>query len=156
MGAHRTTENQLEDVEGLVEFEQINAGICKIRYKLRNVPEGKHGFHVYEKADFSKGCNSAGDHFNPFWKLHGGPKDKNRHVGDLGNIESNKNRIAQGEMTDRVIKLYGKSSVIGRSIMVHDHEDDLGRGWYPATYVTGNAGGRLACGEIVQVNELAT
>ncbi len=153
---HGTTGDQFKDVEGLVQFEQIDAQTCRIKYKFKNVPQGRHGFHVHEKADFSKGCNSAGEHYNPFWKMHGGPKDENRHVGDLGNIEADANKIAQGEMTDKLIKLYGKYNVLGRSMMVHDHEDDLGRGWHPATYVTGNAGGRIACGEIIQVTELTS
>ena len=29
----------------------------------------------HEKADFSNGCMSAGPHYNPFGKTHGGPND---------------------------------------------------------------------------------
>merc|ERR1712066_1163000 len=86
---------------------------------------GKHGFHVHEKADFSNGCNSAGPHYNPFKKTHGAPEDEERHVGDLGNIEPDESGCAKGEITDKLIKLEGEFSVIGRSMMVHADPDDL-------------------------------
>ena len=71
---------------------------------------------------------TAGPHFNPYQQTHGGPKDFVRHVGDLGNLLSNKEGIAEICMIDRLVTLYGTNSVLGRSIVVHKKEDDLGRG----------------------------
>jgi Cu-Zn family superoxide dismutase len=42
----------------------------------------------------------------------------------------------------------GEFSVIGRSFMVHADPDDCGRGGVELSKTTGNAGARLACGEI--------
>lgn len=42
----------------------------------------------------------------------------------------------------------GEFSVIGRSMMVHADVDDLGKGGHELSSTTGNAGARLACGEI--------
>jgi Cu-Zn family superoxide dismutase len=110
------------------------------------------------QADFSDGCKSAGGHYNPFGKKHGGPNDKERHVGDLGNVEADASGRAHGAIFDRLIELDGPYSVVGRSMMVHEDEDDLGCGDNSqpgpppvngkASLVTGNAGARLACGEI--------
>jgi hypothetical protein len=42
----------------------------------------------------------------------------------------------------------GEFSVVGRSVMVHADEDDRGKGGHSLSLTTGNAGARVACGEI--------
>jgi len=128
---------------------QIDAEKCVIQYSFTGLLQGTHGFHIHEKADFSDGCTSAGAHYNPFNKLHGGPTDSERHVGDLGNIVANEAGVAEGTMVDTQIKLYGDQTVIGRSFIVHADTDDLGRGGNDASKANGNAGARIGCGAIV-------
>lgn len=64
------------------------------------------------------GCTSAGAHFNPLGKEHGGPTHAERHVGDLGNVEATANGVAKVNISDSQIQLSGPHSVIGRTVVV--------------------------------------
>lgn len=80
---------------------------------------------------------------------HGAPDDSVRHAGDFGNIRANEYGEAHFEFVDRVISLHGgPRCVIGRAVVVHSGEDDLGRGGHELSLKTGNAGGRAGCGVI--------
>ena len=138
-------------VSGVINFTSKNNKI-KIDYNIKGLSDGKHGFHVHEYGDLTDECNSACAHFNPHNTKHGGRNSKERHVGDLGNIIS-KNNIAIGTFTDSIISLDFNSPncIIGRAIVVHLKEDDLGKGKgeeKEESLKTGNAGKRLACGVI--------
>ena len=138
------------NVYGTIKFSQSKKSKrVKVTYHITGLSDGLHGFHVHEYGDLTDGCGSSCAHFNPTNKLHGGRKSKIRHVGDLGNILS-KNKVAKGFFYDNIISLNPKSkfSIIGRCIVVHEEEDDLGKGGDKESTITGNAGKRLACGVI--------
>lgn len=80
--------------------------------------DGLHGFHIHEFGNLSRGCVTAGPHYNPHGLTHGGPSSTIRHVGDLGNITS-VNGKAHLDLIDQQIVLSGPYSVIGRSFVVH-------------------------------------
>ncbi len=63
-------------VKGTVHFSQTDNGPTTIEYTITGLEPGLHGFHIHEFADFSNGCISAGPHYNPFGKTHGGPCDE--------------------------------------------------------------------------------
>ena len=43
------------------------------------------------------------------------------------------------------------SSILGKSLVIHQSEDDLGRGGNEGSLKTGNAGKRVACGIIEKI-----
>lgn len=128
--------------QGKVSFTVVEGGV-KIIADVDDLTPGKHGFHIHEHGDCSApDASSAGGHFNPTGSKHGSPDSSERHAGDLGNLVADNNGHAHYERIDTVITLDGPHSIIGRSIIIHEKEDDF------KTQPAGNAGARVACGII--------
>ncbi|KAJ0061587.1 hypothetical protein NL108_005700 [Boleophthalmus pectinirostris] len=137
------------ETSGTVYFAQEeDSATVHITGEIKGLAPGQHGFHVHAFGDNTNGCISAGPHFNPYNKNHAGPNDKERHIGDLGNVTAGADNIAKIDITDNVISLRGRDSIIGRTMVIHEGVDDLGKGGNEESLKTGNAGGRLACGVI--------
>ena len=103
-------------------------------------------FHIHEFATEGNDCSSTGGHYNPYDGEHGPLDAPDRHVGALGNIPVG----GEYEITDGMVTLDGEHSAIGKSIVIHEGEDDFGP-------PMGNAGPRVACGtiELVETTESA-
>ncbi|MDB9924816.1 superoxide dismutase family protein [bacterium] len=141
-------------VEGTVTFTQSGDGPTKVVASFSGLAAGKHGFHIHEFGDTTNGCMSTGPHFNPAGKKHGAPTDEERHAGDLGNVVATAD-ACEWELEDVQIPLSGPNSIVGRAVVIHELEDDLGKGdsseigtQGKTSCTTGNAGARLACGVI--------
>ncbi|KAJ7134689.1 Cu/Zn superoxide dismutase [Mycena epipterygia] len=136
-------------VTGTVTFEQKN-GVTTVTGDLKNLdPLASRGFHIHQFGDVSDGCSSTGSHFNPYAKNHGAPSATERHVGDLGNIQTDEFGSASFKFEDRLISLNGPLSIVGRAVVLHAGTDDLGKNPNdPESLKTGNAGARSACGVI--------
>lgn len=139
------------DVRGTVTFLEEEDGDVRVIASLHGLSPGAHGFHVHEEGDCSApDASSAGPHFAgvptrqepKLGTAHGDPRDRARHVGDLGNIVAGPDGTARLEREDDVIALDGERSIIGRAMVVHAGRDD------GATVQS--AGERIACGVIVE------
>ena len=138
-----TLEHTVDDVEGVIKFKQKPGQPTIINGIIKGLTPGKHGFHIHEFGDLSDGCKSAGGHYNPEGVEHGGLLQG--HVGDLGNITADDSGTARFQIKAQRVDL---SDVVGRAVVIHADEDDLGTGGDEESLKTGNAGDRVGCGVI--------
>lgn len=157
------------NIKGTVTFEQASESAeTTVSWNTSgHDANAERGMHIHAFGDNTNGCTSAGPHceslpdvshhhlfpaltcpVNPHSKTHGAPSDSERHVGDLGNFKTDGQGNATGSVTDKLIKLIGPESVLGRTVVVHAGTDDLGKGGNEESKKTGNAGLRPACGVI--------
>lgn len=134
-------------VQGVVRFLQVSEDTCVIDGTVDGLSPGLHGIHIHEFGDLSMGCDSCGGHYNPEGNAHGSPEQVDSHVGDLGNILANSSGRATFRFNNNRVKVW---NIIGRSLVVDEGEDDLGRGTHHLSKVTGNSGKGLTCGIIAR------
>ncbi len=132
-------------VEGVVLFTPQRRGKIKVEAHVSGLKsEALHGFHIHEFGDCSdpEGLR-AGGHFDPQGgQPHGGPHSAHRHLGDLGNLQSDKEGQARYKKVFHGLKFFGARGILGRSVVVHIDPDDL------KTQPAGDSGPRVACGVI--------
>ena len=131
-------------VEGEVVITDVKGGV-RMNAIFTRLPKGKHGFHIHTAGDLrGEGCKGACEHYDVGNHTHGGAPSytsKNRHTGDLGNIELTTKRCRK----TYTIKHTSVRELWGRSLIVHADEDDLGKGGFPDSTTTGHSGARIAC-----------
>lgn len=129
------------EIEGDVVATQEKGGV-KVVANFTKLPPGKHGFHIHKAGDLrGEGCMGLCEHYDIGGHRHGGApgSTKERHTGDLGNLT--------GPRTKKSYHLKGVSlkDLWGRSIIVHADEDDLGKGSFEDSLITGHSGKRMGC-----------
>jgi Cu-Zn family superoxide dismutase len=131
------------DVTGIVYFNMKDE-VMEIIADVEGLTQGSHGFHIHEFGDLRINNNKiyVGGHFNPDSSAHGGFAGKVRHAGDLGNIYALEEGIAHYKKDLFGLTVNGANSILGRSIVIHELEDDF------ETQPAGNAGKKIAVGVI--------
>ena len=139
--------------QGQVSFHQCHAhSPVEVQFNFSHLsPHKMYAIHIHEFGDLRHGCESLGGHWNPEQTTHGSflyPQYP-RHAGDLiNNITTNSKGNFKSQYLDDTITLYGKKSILGRSIVLHRHRDDLGVGGTTESLNNGCAGQRIMCGVI--------
>lgn len=131
----------LPEMYGQVLFKQtVPAGILQVLVNVHGLPtddQQKRAIHIHQYGDLSQGCITAGPHYNPRGLDH--PK----HPGDFGNYAANNGTIRQ-YLSMEGATLFGGQSILGRAVVIHEKEDDLGLGPNEESKRSGNAGRRIA------------
>lgn len=146
---------------GTVTFRQEGPGqpvtVTGVLNNLRP-PNALHGFHIHELGNISAAdCTSAKTHWNPYRATHGDINAPTRHIGDLSNLKVDSAGSVQinFQIPAEKMPLVGPDSIVGRALVVHQGEDDLGLGGQTDSSTTGHAGGRLGCGVIGLASEFS-
>ncbi len=132
-----------DDIYGEVVVHNYRDGV-KVKAHFTKLPSGKHGFHIHKAGDLrGEGCHGLCEHYDIGRNNHGGDPEHGgeRHTGDLGNIELKDGKFEK----DYYIKGISVKDLWGRSIIVHDEEDDLGQGPFEDSTTTGHSGSRIGC-----------
>jgi Cu-Zn family superoxide dismutase len=117
-----------------------------VQIMLMGLPPGPHGIHVHENGDCSApDASSAGQHFNPDGRPHGGPEapPTERHPGDLGNIMAKDTGDVEEIITSDTLLVDGEFEMLGKALVVHEGVDD------ERTQPSGDSGDAAACGVIM-------
>lgn len=136
-------------VSGIVYINE-GEGFVEIIADIYGLSRGNHGIHIHEYGDLrSNSGDYLGGHYNPTDGKHGGNSDDGSHLGDLGNIYAVDDSTAQFKQKFFGLSIDGVNSILGRSIVIHQNEDDF------TTQPSGNSGKRIAAGIIAIKNSEA-
>lgn len=131
-------------IQGEVMLSDRKQGVYLVAV-FTKLPPGPHGFHIHKAGDLrGEGCMGLCEHYDIGHHCHGaGPTSKReRHTGDLGNIMKTGTRRVRKTY---YIKGTSVADLLGRSIIVHEGEDDLGQGGFEDSKITGHSGKRMGC-----------
>ena len=140
---------------GTATLRSVQGGV-EIVLKVQGMAPGTHGFHIHEKGECAASNDAsgkvvafgaAGGHFDPYkTQSHGHPGQSPQqvHAGDIPNVVVDASGQGTLRYTNTGVTLTpGPYSIAGRSLVVHESQDDY------KTNPAGNSGPRIACGVIL-------
>ena len=130
------------DIQGIVRFYQTAYGVLVVA-EIKGLPKSEDpcespifGFHIHEGITCTGSVNdpfaNTGNHYNPYDCSHP------YHSGDLPPLFGSNGYAFSAFLTDR----FTVNELIGKTVIIHAMEDDF------TTQPSGNAGQKIACGEI--------
>lgn len=144
--AHISGSSEAPYLRGTVHFYQMKNGVL-VAAEVRGLPDSGRqcerdffGFHIHCGGQCSGNASdpfaAAQSHYNPERCPHPA------HAGDMPPLFSNDGYAAQVFLTDR----FTVREIIGRTVIIHSGADDF------TSQPSGNAGTKIACGEIRRGN----
>lgn len=129
---------EFPDIRGEVLFYQRRSAVI-VHANIRDLPKnlsGFYGFHIHEGDSCRGGAfPRTGGHYQPGERVHPA------HAGDLPPLLYCSGSAYLEVKTDR----FTVGEIIGRTVVIHGGADDF------RTQPSGNAGNKIACGEIHRV-----
>lgn len=132
---------------GTLELSEAGGGV-QISGTLSGLTPGEHAFHIHQTGKCESPFTSAGGHYNPgehkHGKVEGGP-----HAGDMDNLTVGADGTVKISVVNSKVTLKtGEKNTLfdddGSAFIIHAKADDY------KSQPTGDAGGRVSCGIIIQ------
>lgn len=141
-----TLKNGANETVGTATLTPMAKGV-KIAVDITKLPPDDHAIHIHENGVCTgPKFDSAGGHFAPTTKGHGFDSHEGFHAGDMANITVGADGKGKFEIVNSNVTMEaGATSVMktgGTALVIHEKADDY------KSQPAGNAGSRLACGEI--------
>ncbi len=147
-GATAVAEIKLADGSsaGTVTLMEMAAGVI-LKFDLKGLSPGAHGFHIHEAGKCEGDFSSAGAIYNPLGAKHGFINEEGPMAGDLPNVVAGPDGTARAEMISPYVHLNKDTDdslfdADGSALVIYDKADD---------YQTDPEGGsekRIGCGPI--------
>ena len=135
-----------KNIEGTIQFEELDRERVKVKYEVKGLDDGKHGFHIHEYGDCSSDDGlSTGSHWNPTDTKHSKWGDPTGfHLGAIGNFEVDSSGHGMVNFSTDLwcIGCEEKNDILGKGIIIHNGEDDY------ISQPSGASGPRIGCMEI--------
>lgn len=129
-------------LSGVVKFYQtpytgilIEAEVFGLPNISRQYSSNYYGMHIHEYGDCTLPFENVGGHYNPAGQPHP------QHAGDLPPLMGNQGYA----WTSFYDKRFTIDEIIGRSVIIHEHNDDF------TSQPAGNSGTKIGCGVIHSV-----
>jgi len=146
----RLSPTQGNTANGVLKITPAGTGVNLAGVVQGLKPDGEFGFHFHEKGDCSApDATSAGAHFNPTNQDHGNPQSPPHHAGDMMNVKSDSQGVAEVDIDNHDVSLQSgqPNDILGKALVLHAQPDDY------TTQPSGNSGDRIACGVVaIQTN----
>jgi len=134
-------------VTGTATFEQVDAMTVKMTLEVQGLNPGEHALHLHQNGDCSApDASSAGGHWNPAGVEHGKRGEGQFHAGDVINLIADADGKVSWSQDIMGWTIGGDeaTNILNKGVIIHEKLDDF------TTQPTGAAGGRVACGVIVE------
>lgn len=111
---------------GTLELRQKPHDLTSIIGEFTGLKPGLHAMKIHEYGDLEYGCESTGEVYNPFgaYRGHSHEDIHDRRVGDIEQIQARFTGDAEYKNRDLLANLSGPNSIVGRSLVVYEREDD--------------------------------
>lgn len=119
--------------EGRLELKQLPGDLTSIIGTFDFIKPGNHALKIHEYGDIEYACSSVGPVFNPYGAKRGHSDDDIylRRIGDLEQVMGRWDTSAEFKNRDDLVDLSGPNSVLGRSMVLYEREDDFDQTPHP-------------------------